>query len=124
MNRVGSIRRERWTPGARRVFGVVLLYVMASLGVGSTPAQAATPAGAPQEEDGTVDTKIPCYDLIIDNSGYNRSVKIKNKCGSTKSVRAAIDWNPDGPCMTLQDGQTMEHAFKVPGSFSHLKACN
>ncbi|MFG1708146.1 hypothetical protein ACFLIM_33550 [Nonomuraea sp. M3C6] len=79
-------------------------------------AQSVNPAGK-------VGAKIPCYDLWIDNGGFNRGVKIKSKCGSTKRVRAIVDWWPDGPCWTIGDGQYRAFYYKTPGKFNHLAAC-
>jgi hypothetical protein len=126
MNNMNSIHHARWTCGARLALGAALLYATASLGAGSTPAQPSTPEDTPpgHEEGGTVESKITCYDLSVDNTGLNRGVQIKNKCGETKRVRPVINWWwPSDTCLELKDGQTRAYYFKAPATFSHLAAC-
>jgi hypothetical protein len=126
MNNMNSIHRAGWIRSARRTMCAALLYATASLGAGNTPAQPPTSEDSPQddEEGGTVEPKISCYDLSIDNTGLNRGVRIKNKCGETKRVRPVISWWwPSSKCLTIKDGQTKAYYFKAPAMFRYLAAC-
>jgi hypothetical protein len=97
----------------------VLTGALAGVGIVGTAHAGAAPAVQSERSA----SKIPCYDIRINDIGFYRSVTIKSKCGQTNKVRARIASWPDGPCWTIGHGETRTHYYRSPGTFYNLTKC-